>query len=211
MSIRVSVDLALERSAAFDEFVNELSDGLARLGIRFDAALGGLFKEGKSEVARVVSWQPGKGFVLEWRSANWEPDKLSKVEVKFEPLQNGTRVTLEHSHWGGLLGDRGSELAGWFAREVAAPLLHAMGPTGFADWLRDRRARRPSGAQARTTYRDPVYHRPNFKAILKALSLTRDDYLLEVGCGGGALLEEALRTGCKAAAIDHSPEMVKLA
>jgi ubiquinone/menaquinone biosynthesis C-methylase UbiE len=35
--------------------------------------------------------------------------------------------------------------------------------------------------------------------------------LLEVGCGGGALLQEALKSECRAAAIDHSPDMVRLA
>ena len=48
-------------------------------------------------------------------------------------------------------------------------------------------------------------------AILQVLGLRPDDYLLEVGCGGGAFLEDALRSGCKAAAIDHSPDMVRLA
>ncbi len=118
---------------------------------------------------------------------------------------------MEHHEWGRLVGD-GSELAGWFAHEVAAPLLQATGPTRFGDWLTDRRARRPSGRQARAIYRDPVYHRPNFRAILKALALTADDYLLEVGCGGGGVfLQDALRSGCKAAAVDHSLEMVTLA
>jgi len=32
-----------------------------------------------------------------------------------------------------------------------------------------------------------------------------------VGCGGGALLKEALKSGCRAAAVDHSPDMVRLA
>jgi SAM-dependent methyltransferase len=81
----------------------------------------------------------------------------------------------------------------------------------LGDWITDRKTRRPSGPQARAFYRDPLYHRPNFKAILNVLGLKDDDYLLEVGCGGGAFLEEALRSGCKAAAIDHSSEMVKLA
>jgi ubiquinone/menaquinone biosynthesis C-methylase UbiE len=48
-------------------------------------------------------------------------------------------------------------------------------------------------------------------AILNVLGLTQDDYLLEVGCGGGAFLQDALRSGCKAAAVDHSSEMVRLA
>jgi hypothetical protein len=58
---------------------------------------------------------------------------------------------------------------------------------------------------------EPVYHRPNFRAILETLGLTADDYLLEVGCGGGAFLQEALRSGCRAAAVDHSADMVRLA
>ena len=77
--------------------------------------------------------------------------------------------------------------------------------------MTDRRARRPSGSQARSVYRDPLFHYPNFRVILAELALTREDYLLEVGCGGGALLKQALRCGCRAAAVDHSPDMVRLA
>ncbi|MGH2725493.1 MAG: class I SAM-dependent methyltransferase [Actinomycetota bacterium] len=47
--------------------------------------------------------------------------------------------------------------------------------------------------------------------ILAELALTPEDYLVEVGCGGGALLKAALRTGCRAAGVDHSPDMVRLA
>ena len=63
--------------------------------------------------------------------------------------------------------DRGpDELAGWFAGEVAAPFLRATAPAALGDWLTDRRARRPSGKQARGVYRDPTYHYPNFRVIL---------------------------------------------
>ena len=103
------------------------------------------------------------------------------------------------------------ELAGWFGSEVAAPLLQRTGPSAVGDWLTDRLARRPSGASSRAVYRDPLYHYPNFLVILQELVLTADDYLLEVGCGGGALLKVALRSGCRAAAVDHSHEMVRLA
>ena len=46
---------------------------------------------------------------------------------------------------------------------------------------------------------------------MNVLRLTRNDYLLEVGCGGGAFLADALQSGCRAAAIEHSLEMVRLA
>jgi SAM-dependent methyltransferase len=211
MSVRISIDLKLDLSAAFETFVEELSTALSRLGMQLESGVDGCVMEGPIEVARVECWQPRKQILLEWHRADWQPNEVTKFELRFEPIDEGSRITLEHQEWSNLLGDRGSELAGWFAGEVAAPLLRAMGPSRLGDWITDRRARCPSGQQARATYRDPLYHRPNFKAILEVLALRPDDYLLEVGCGGGAFLEEALRSGCKAAAIDHSSDMVSLA
>lgn len=209
--VRASVVVALEQSVAFDVLVEELAAALERAGIRFEAGEHGRVAEGVVEVGRVVTWEPGALIVLTWRQADWKPDEITEVELRFEPVGDATRVTLEHRGWGRLLGDPGAELAGWFVREVAVPLLTATAPKGFGDWLTDRSARRPSGAKARAVYRDPIYHRPNFRVTLKALGLSTDDYLLEVGCGGGALLREALLSGCRAAAVDHSAEMVRLA
>jgi ubiquinone/menaquinone biosynthesis C-methylase UbiE len=49
------------------------------------------------------------------------------------------------------------------------------------------------------------------RAILDALRLRQDDELLELGCGGGLLLRDALATGASATGLDHSEEMVELA
>jgi len=209
-SIRASIEVELDPAAAFTVLVAELASGLARLGLRFEAEAQGRLTEGAAEVGRVVAWEPGTRMALEWHPANWQPEEETRVELRFEPTDSGTRVTLEHRGWGGLIGD-GGELMGWFAGEVVAPLWQATAPARFGDWLTDRGARRPSGAQARTTYGDPVYHYPNFRVILAELALGAEDYLLEVGCGGGALLKQALRSGCRAAAVDHSPDMVRLA
>jgi ubiquinone/menaquinone biosynthesis C-methylase UbiE len=211
MGIRTSIDLKLDLAAAFDALVGELSTALSECGMQFEAGVHGRLLEGATEVGRVASWQPHEKIVLELHGADWHAAGAATLELRFEPVEGGTRVTLEHTEWSRVLGDQGDELAGWFASEVAAPLLRAMAPRRLGDWITDRKTRRPSGAQARAFYRDPLYHRPNFKAILKVLALKRDDYLLEVGCGGGAFLEDALRSGCKAAAIDHSSEMVRLA
>ena len=211
MGIRTSIDLKLDLASAFNALVGELSTALSEFGMQFEAGVHGRVMEGSMEVGRVIGWQPGEQILPEWHGAYWHPTEVATVELRFEPIEGGTRVTLEHPGWGSVLGDQGDELAGWFASEVAAPLLRAMAPRRLGDWITDRRARRPSGAQARAFYRDPLYHRPNFKAILKVLGLRHDDYLLEVGCGGGAFLEDALRSGCKAAAIDHSSDMVRLA
>jgi SAM-dependent methyltransferase len=131
-------------------------------------------------------------------------DELTGVEgaeLELEATERGTKATLT------LAPElEARELAGWFAS-----LVRAAGPEAYDDWFTDRVARRPSGAQAREVYADPLYHWPNFRAILHELALTADDRLLEVGCGGGAFLHEALKSGCTAAAIDHSPDMVRLA
>lgn len=211
MSMSTSIDLKLDLPSAFAALVGELSTALADLGIQFAAGVHGRVLDGATEVGRVTCWQPNERIVLEWHGADWQPAEVTAVELRFEPIEGGTRVTLDHAEWSRVLGDQGDELAGWFSTEVAAPLLRAMAPRRLGDWITDRRARRPSGPQARAFYRDPLYHRPNFKEILKVLGLRDHDYLLEVGCGGGAFLEDALKSGCKAAAIDHSRDMVRVA
>jgi SAM-dependent methyltransferase len=81
----------------------------------------------------------------------------------------------------------------------------------FDDWLTDRVARRPTGRRARATYGAEDVHEFARRAILDALQLGVGDRMLEVGCGGGLLLREALATGVGATGLDHSAEMVSLA
>ena len=209
-TIAASIDVALEPPAAFDLVLGELASVLERRGLQFEAAPNGRVMTGPLVVGRIVSWRPGEQMALEWRPADWDSSLATAVELRFETCPGGTRVTLEHRGWGKLFTDPG-ELAGWFAGEVVAPLLERTAPSAFGDWLTDRLARRPSGASSRAVYRDPLYHYPNFRVILDESSLTADDCLLEVGCGGGALLKAALRSRCRAKAVDHSNEMVRLA
>jgi SAM-dependent methyltransferase len=205
------LDVDLQPSQAFDALIEELADALEARQMRFQIGPGGSLTQFDLEVARVLAWEPGRKVLLQWRAADWVPDQVTELELRFEPLLGGTRVTLEHRGWGDVLGDPGAEAVGWFASEVAATLLEAASPRRFGDWLTDRRARRPSGAGSRSVYRDPIYHRPNFMVLLDWLQLGAGDHLLEVGCGGGAFLEEALRLAPRAAAIDHSSPMVRLA
>ena len=209
-TLRASIDVAMDRAAAFDTLVDQLAEDLARLGLRFEPGAGGRVVEGPAEVGRVVAWTPGEHGSIEWRPAPWEPDHVTTVDLRVEAIDGGARITLEHRGWGRLLGGP-DEQTGWFAGEVVARLLRAAAPAAFGDWLTDRRARRPSGALSRDVYRDPLYHYPSFRVILDELAPTPDDYLLEVGCGGGAMLNIALQRGCRAAAVDHSRDMVRLA
>lgn len=209
-TVRASLDVALAPAAAFDVLVEELATALAQDGMTLELGANGRVTEGELEVGRVAVWLPGEQIRLQWRQADWDAGEVTEIEIRCVPVDGGAQIQLQHHRWGGLIGDPG-ELVGWFAGSVAAPLLRATAPTGLGNWLTDRRARRPSGAQARAVYGDPLYHYPNFHAILQELALTADDVLVEVGCGGGAFLKMALESGCRAAAVDHSVDMVRLA
>jgi SAM-dependent methyltransferase len=87
----------------------------------------------------------------------------------------------------------------------------AAGDADFADWLTDRVARRPSGERARGVYGADDIHDFARAAILGALRLGPGDRLLDVGCGGGLLLRDALASGAAATGLDHSEDMVALA
>jgi SAM-dependent methyltransferase len=84
-------------------------------------------------------------------------------------------------------------------------------PDAFEDWLIDRVARCPTGRRSREVYGAADVHDFARRAILQALRLTDEDRLLEIGCGGGLLLREAVAAGAKASGVDHSAEMVDLA
>ena len=75
----------------------------------------------------------------------------------------------------------------------------------------DRTARKPSGSFARRMYSNPRGHYKSFRWTLDKLQLNPDDIFLEIGCGGGVLLNMALETVKHAKAIDHSSDMVQIA
>jgi SAM-dependent methyltransferase len=208
-TLRLGLDVALAPEEAFAAVVADLVAALARQGVALETGAGGRAVARGVEVGQVLAWEPGRRFALSWRAADWLPDATSEVALDVEPLGDRTRVTLEHRGWGAALGG-GAEQLGWFASAVAAPALAAATPGPLGDWVTDRQARRPWGPQSRAVYADPLYHYPNFHALLAELELGPDDILLEVGCGGGAFLRQALASGCRAAAVDHSPDMVQL-
>ena len=209
-TVHLATTVALARGTAFTTVVDELREALGRLGLEFEPGPDGRVTEGGVPVGQVEAWQPRERIVLVWHPAPWDPATETRVEVQFAEVAHGTRISLEHRGGERLFGTA-DEQVGWFASGVLAPFLAGAAPVRLGDWVTDRAARRPSGKRARTTYGDPLYHRPNFLLLLETLDLSPRDRLLEVGCGGGAFLQEALKSGCRATAVDHSPEMVRLA
>ncbi|HUL27089.1 MAG TPA: class I SAM-dependent methyltransferase [Streptosporangiaceae bacterium] len=95
--------------------------------------------------------------------------------------------------------------------DVAAWHDSGLSEDTFTGWLTDRVARRPSGRRAREVYGAEDVHDFARRAILGALTPGPGDHVLEVGCGGGLLLRDALAAGARATGIDHSVEMTRLA
>src|SRR3954451_13754137 len=79
------------------------------------------------------------------------------------------------------------------------------------DRMTDRVARKPHGRAARETYGADDVHAFAWEPVLDALQLMPNDALLDVGCGGGVFLRQALETGCGGVGVDHSRDMVQLA
>lgn len=198
----ICIDLPLAPQAAFEALVDEISIALQTSGLSMEAHPNGQIKRDGQIVGRVEAWEPSKNVLIRWNSEGG-------VEIRFESIDGGTRASILSFVSNPLIGD--SEAAGWFATEFASPFILSTMPARSEDWITDRRARKPSGPQARAVYREPLYHYPNFKVILAELALKPSDYLLDVGCGGGALLKEALQSGCRAAGIDHSADMTRVA
>ena len=106
---------------AFDAFVHEIGlwwrpNDLFRFTagpagrMAFEPWLGGRLTETDAEgrafeVGRITHWAPGEKLVFTWRQASFAPDQSTEVEVRFESLDNETRVTVEHSGWDALPAD----------------------------------------------------------------------------------------------------------
>jgi uncharacterized protein YndB with AHSA1/START domain len=51
------------------------------------------------EIGRIRAWDPPRRLVFGWRQATFTPDQDTEVEVRFEPVGEETRVTVEHVGW----------------------------------------------------------------------------------------------------------------
>ncbi len=72
--------------------------------LAFEPGVGGRFIEtlpnGKVfEIGRITAWEPPLRLAFGWRQAAFTPDQHTEVEVRFEPVGEETRVTVEHRGW----------------------------------------------------------------------------------------------------------------
>jgi ubiquinone/menaquinone biosynthesis C-methylase UbiE len=156
----------------------------------------------------------GDRLVCEWPSVEWSGAR-PRADVRAAAADGEAVVVVELEGWDELLGSVAGpderEVGAWLAGRVVAAVLGAASPQAAAIWLTDRLARRPEGMRAQELYASVPEHQPGFDAVLNALRPGPHDVLLEVGCGGGVLLEQTLATGCRAVGVDHSRDMLELA
>ena len=72
--------------------------------LSFDPGEGGRLIETREggkvfEVGRISIWEPGRRLVFGWRPAGFTPEQHTEVEVRFEPVGDETRVSVEHRGW----------------------------------------------------------------------------------------------------------------
>jgi ubiquinone/menaquinone biosynthesis C-methylase UbiE len=60
-------------------------------------------------------------------------------------------------------------------------------------------------------YRYPVGHKAGFNIALSVVTPTAQDVILDVGCGCGVFLQQALLSGCRGTGVDHSLDMLSTA
>ena len=51
------------------------------------------------EIGDIRQWRPGELLVVGWRQASFGPEHATEVEIRFEPVGEETRVTVEHRGW----------------------------------------------------------------------------------------------------------------
>jgi ubiquinone/menaquinone biosynthesis C-methylase UbiE len=207
--LTLAAEIKGEHEAVWSAVLGALLKSLQQAGMQADLSPAGVIAQHGEVIGRVREHGSNR-IVIDWRAAPWAGEAAaSTMELSAEAQSDGTRVTFSHAGFEGVLG--GEDLGAWFGSQLGAAFLQAAAPVQVGDWITDRKARRPWGGESRSVYGDPLFHYPNFRVILAELQLQQTDYLLEVGCGGGALLKDALGSGCRAAAIDHSTEMLDVA
>ncbi len=114
-SVLVALRVRASPETAFDVFTQEIGewwrpDSLFQITPRGDGALAFEGEEGGRlvtrlaggkiyEIGEVTEWRRGERLAFTWRQATFAPDMSTRVEVKFEPVGEETRVTVSHFGW----------------------------------------------------------------------------------------------------------------
>lgn len=109
-AVTTVVEVGVDPWAAFDIFTDEIDrwwrpgpinwyDSARAIGIRFEPGVGGRWieiydEDGDDvlEIGRIGAWEPGPRLTIEYLDGGYE-NAGTEVEVRFEPVDDGTKVT----------------------------------------------------------------------------------------------------------------------
>ena len=111
-AIVVSIEVAADPLLAFDVFTADIDawwlrgpqhrfrapwDGT----LRFEPGPSGRLIEEYADgtafvIGRVARWEPGRRLLISWRLPNFADAESTEVDVRFEAIDGGTRVSVEH-------------------------------------------------------------------------------------------------------------------
>ena len=145
---RAEVVVAATPDEAFRIFTDEIgfwwrqntrywNDPERGLFVRIEPGLGGRFLEvydddtgAGFEAGRVTAWEPGVRLGLTWTQVGWPEGASTDIEVRFEAVDEGTLVRVEHSGFERIGPDAAefragyeggwAEVLGWFAERAGA-------------------------------------------------------------------------------------------
>jgi uncharacterized protein YndB with AHSA1/START domain len=153
-SVTVSLQIAVTPAVAFEVFTEEL-DAWWQRGpryrfvppyagmLRLEPGVGGRLlhlpeADGGDPfvVGRVQVWEPPARLAFSWRLPNFAPHETTEVDIRFDPVDEGTRVTLTHRGWDGVPDDHPARHAHrgrafvlfkghWWAEVLGAAKRHA--------------------------------------------------------------------------------------
>ena len=117
-SVTTTVDVGVDPVTAFEVFTAEIDAWYQRgphswkhperaVGIRFEPGVGGRWIEvwdretGEGfDFGRITAWEPGERLVFDYLLH--DGGHVTEVEIRFEAIDGGTRVLLEHRGWDSL-------------------------------------------------------------------------------------------------------------
>ena len=150
---RITTVVAVHPRDAFDVFTGEIAAwwkrsprhrGAGTMRFVDRARLVETSESGETfEIGRVLAWEPGARLAFEFRTREFAPGDVTRVDVRFEEIALGTRVTIEHGGWDAIpiarrprrqFGTALKSTMGLFWADLAQALAaHARGLTSRGD------------------------------------------------------------------------------
>lgn len=112
-AVTVSTVVAAAPATAFSIFCDEIdqwwrrnskyrvsSDSIVRFVELPSRRLVEITHDGTSDLGEVTRWEPPNVLAMKWhRPVGLQPAETNTVEIRFESVEDGTRVTITHSGW----------------------------------------------------------------------------------------------------------------